>query len=68
MNGRRKVGGYAWDDELDGIKGMSEEVTRGLTELSKHARTVEVSNLITRLVASSSAIAVKAMELRGYKA
>lgn len=67
MSERRKVGDYTWQDEADQIKRLSEDVTKGLTELSSHARTIEVSTLITRLVAASSQISVKAMELRGYK-
>lgn len=67
MNARRQVGGYAWRDELEGVRRHCDDVARGLTELSQHARTVEVSNLITRLVAENSQIALAAMELREYR-
>jgi len=67
MNARRQVGGYAWRDELEGVRRHCDDVARGLTELSKHARTVEVSNLITRLVVSNSQIALAVMDLRDYK-
>lgn len=67
MNARRQAGGYAWRDELEGIRRHCDDVANGLTELSKHARTVEVSNLITRLVVSNSQIALAVMDLRDYK-
>ena len=67
MTIRRRVGGYVWQDELFKVKRLGETVTSELVELGKHARSVETANQITRLVALSSQIAVKAMELREYK-
>jgi len=64
---RRKVGGYIWAEKADTIIHASETLTKGLTELSDHATTVQVSRLITRLIATNALIAVAAMELKGYK-
>lgn len=67
MNARRQVGGYAWRDELEGVRRHCDDVAHGLTELSRHARTVEIASLITRLVVSNSKIALAVMDLRDYK-
>jgi hypothetical protein len=67
MNNRRLVGGYVWQEKLDEIRQLSEAVNSGLILLSKQARTLETANQITQLVARTSQISVKAMELKEYR-
>jgi hypothetical protein len=67
MNNRRLVGGYVWHEKLDEMRQLSEAVNSGLIILSKQARTLETANQITQLVALTSQISVKAMELKEYR-
>ena len=64
---RRIVGAYAWRDDLERIKRIGEQMRVGLMELSRDARTVEASRRYTELVALSSEVSIKALELKDYQ-
>lgn len=64
---RRIVGAYAWRDDLEKIRRIGEQMRVGLMELSRDARTVEASRRYTELVALSSEVSIKALELKDYQ-
>jgi hypothetical protein len=61
------VTGYEWRNELDAINRIGERMRAGLVELGRDAKTIEHSYRLLELLALSSEVSVKALELKDYQ-
>lgn len=64
---RRRAGGYAWRDVLDGMEGQLDEMVRLLDGLRKRAETKEATNEVAQVVLLAYQVRVSVVELGEYQ-